>query len=163
MLNLSTHDMSASTLATLGWPYQVQLHLEMVVIAIVKLTGRGLSRRDRSLNRGSEPTSRQEFLIASSLVAPVVRYHRVHSLAQSGSNWSPWLPHCPNASPSLAGSSSTTRRSLRSSSPTRSAAASTGASRPASTTQASRRVCRLEDFDWTASIAMDRRLLDAVL
>ena len=56
----------------------------------------------------------------------------------------------------------TTLLSWRSSSPMRSTAAPTGAWNCASRAAGFEETCRLEDFDWTAAITLDRRLLDAV-
>ena len=66
------------------------------------------------------------------------------------------------ASPWPEGTNWTTLLSWKSSSPTRSTAAPTAAWNCASGPPDSRRPGRLEDFDWTAAITLDRRLLDAV-
>ena len=75
---------------------------------------------------------------------PVVRFcSALDSTGPAGNNW-------------------TTHHSWRSSSATRSTAALNAASNSGCRAPVSRRPVALEDFDWSASITLDRRVLDAV-
>ena len=64
--------------------------------------------------------------------------------------------------PGPAGSSWTTPLSWRSSSPTRVSRRENRRTELRLRAAGFEETCRLEDFDWTASITLDRRLLDAV-